>query len=125
MNTEKLNFDDMCREPSEEEIAQWDQAFAELSALEDEIFASNKALIEKFEIPKEDMDILMQDCNHSYHEKMEIVSLPGGDNQEEDSDFFKEIWVEQWSVGMSGDSYEGYIYAKLGKNQWLKIPYYC
>lgn len=122
-----IKIDNMNREPTKEEQAQWDQAFAELSAFEDEVFSDNKALIEKLGIPQEEMDILMQDCDYSHHEKISIVPLPGGDDQSpyEESDYFKEIWIEQWSVGMSGDSYEGYIYAKVGKKQWLKIPYYC
>lgn len=50
---------------------------------------------------------------------------PTGTNQNERFGPFKSVLVDQWSVGDSGDSYEGYIYAKYNKRRWLKIPYSC
>jgi hypothetical protein len=57
--------------------------------------------------------------------KFEIVSEPDGENQNEVRGVFTEVWVDQWSVGMEGDSFEGFIYGKFSDTKWLKIPYSC
>jgi len=105
------------------EAEQWDKAYEELSQLEREVKLTNARIIKHNNIPKK----VMEDCEHSYHRAMKLTSLPGGDRQTEYEDigFFKEIYIEQWATGMSGDSFEGDIYAKLGKDLWLCVPYFC
>ena len=34
------------------------------------------------------------------------------------------VYVDQWSTGTEGDSFEGFIYANA-KSQWIKVPYSC
>ena len=35
-------------------------------------------------------------------------------------------YVDQWSIGDSGDSFSGFMYVKVdGKKEYLKIPYEC
>ena len=54
----------------------------------------------------------------------EIVDKPVGKFQEEKfGRQIKGIWVEQWSVGMEGDSYEGFVCVESGKDRYLKFGY--
>jgi len=57
--------------------------------------------------------------------RIETTKRPEGSNEFEFRKVFKEIRVDQWSVGDSGDSWAGFIYARYSKRRWLKIPYYC
>lgn len=50
---------------------------------------------------------------------------PCGHNNEESCGVFKEVWVEQWSVGIVGDSFKGSMYAKFADSEWLEIPFSC
>ena len=34
-------------------------------------------------------------------------------------------WVDQWAIGDSGDSFEGYIYVELKPNRYLKASFSC
>ena len=77
----------------------------------------------KFEIPEEDFKDLLQDAQ--LNGKLEFVNEPIGDDQHEQSGIFKEIFVDQWTTNMEGDSFAGFIYGKLKENKWLKVPYYC
>ena len=72
---------------------------------------------------KEDIDMLLDGCRMTG--LIEIVSEPTGENQDESQGIFSDVWVDQWSVGDSGDSYAGYIYGKFAENKWIKIPYDC
>jgi len=56
--------------------------------------------------------------------KIELVDKPNGDKQNESYGMFKNVHVDQWSVGMEGDSFAGYMYANV-KGQWIKVPYSC
>lgn len=54
----------------------------------------------------------------------EIVSKPTGKYQEEDyGRTIKGIWIEEWSVGMDGDSYNGTVCVQLKPNKFLKFNY--
>jgi len=54
----------------------------------------------------------------------EIVDKPIGKFQKEKfGRQIKGIWVEQWSVGMEGDSYEGFVCVELSKDRYLKFGY--
>lgn len=58
--------------------------------------------------------------------KIEFVDKPNGSNQsDDDSGIFTNTHVDQWSVGIEGDSYEGFIYTQIPDKRWLKIPYSC
>lgn len=70
---------------------------------------------------------LIKDANPTEWAQLEIVSEPGGEKQKE-TDFgrsIKYIWVDQWSVGMEGDSFEGYIWVQIKENKYLKFRYSC
>lgn len=78
---------------------------------------------------KNDIDNLMDSC--SINGEVEIVKEEDIDEenaQDENFGIFNDIMVEQWSVGDSGDSFNGFIYARIDhkeKKTWLKIPYNC
>lgn len=55
--------------------------------------------------------------------KLELIKTPKGEWQEEEYTSFNGIWVDQWSVGDSGDNWNGYICIKLKENLWLKTFY--
>lgn len=70
---------------------------------------------------------LIKDANPTEWGEFEVVSNPGGKMQKE-TEFgrsIKYIWVDQWSVGMEGDSFEGYIWVQLKENKYLKFRYSC
>lgn len=108
------------------EAEQWEHAYEQLTKWEEEVANSNETLLIRYNVPDSAMLLLMEDCEYSHHEKIEIVDVPAGEDQTsyENNPYFDEIWVDQWSVGMSGDSYEGHIYAKLENDVWLKVPFY-
>jgi len=55
-----------------------------------------------------------------------IVDKPKGTKQtDDDCGVFKNTHVEQWGVGYTGDSFEGYVYSEFKPNMWIKIPYSC
>lgn len=51
----------------------------------------------------------------------EFVDKPRGENQ---GNKFYEEWVDQRSVGDSGDSFTGEIYIKLSNGKYFKYHYY-
>lgn len=57
-------------------------------------------------------------------EKIELVDKPKGDKQNENYVMFKNVHIQQWSIGIEGDSFKGYIYANV-KGQWIKVPCSC
>lgn len=65
---------------------------------------------------------MLEYCNVT--EKIELVDKPNGDKQNESYGMFKNVHVDQWTVGTEGDSFAGYIYANV-KGQWIKVPYSC
>ena len=57
-------------------------------------------------------------------EKMEIVKEPCGTWQDEPfGRTIKGYWVEQWSVGTEGDSFEGFVCVQIKENKYLKFRY--
>jgi hypothetical protein len=68
-----------------------------------------------------DIDKITNDC--CINGIATLVSEPQGENQYEEYEVIKEVWVDQYSVGMDGDSFEGYIYCKITDKIWLMIPY--
>jgi hypothetical protein len=59
--------------------------------------------------------------------EFEIVRDPVGDEQKvtEYGRSIKKEWVEQWSVGTEGDSFEGYICLELKPGRYLKFRFSC
>lgn len=91
---------------------------------EQEISQKNELLLNSIldETTKNDFVDLMEFC--CINGEIEFVTEPSGDKQNEDCGIFKDVHIDQWSVGMEGDSFNGFIYASVA-NKWIKIPYYC
>jgi len=54
----------------------------------------------------------------------EIVKTPNGTFQEEKyGRQIKGVWVDQWSVGDTGDSWEGTVCVQLSENRYFKFNY--
>ncbi len=90
---------------------------------DERIEAFNNNLLTEFNILHTQVAEILNDCNPIG--EYEIVNKPSGDDQKEKTGKFKQIFVDQWSVGDSGDSWEGYIYGRFSKGKWLKIHYSC
>lgn len=111
---------------TEKEQEQWSQAFKALAEWEEEIAEYNKNLLKSIcSSALKNFCDLIESCD--VNGKIEIVDKPCGDLQKgERYGVFKKVYVDQHSVGDSGDSYAGFIYTNHGKsNKWLKIPYSC
>ena len=88
-----------------------------------EVFFHNREFLSHFsQLELEDFKDLIYGCEVT--DKIKIVDEPNGDCQNEDCGIFKNVYVDQWSVGIEGDSYEGFIYANV-KSKWIKVPYSC
>lgn len=97
--------------------------YAEISAYELEIKEHNEQFLKSLgKKAQKDFEALMDCCQIS--EKIKVVDAPKGSKQNENCGIYKDIYVDQWSTNMEGDSYEGFIYAKV-KGQWIEVPYYC
>lgn len=66
---------------------------------------------------------IIEDSDRVEH-LMEIVSVPVGEFQKENyGRQIKGIYVNQWSVGDSGDSWHGTICIEIKQNKFLKFGY--
>lgn len=116
----------ICQSCNEEQERQQALAYEQLAEEEEKIRNENNDLLNSIGRTAEKwLNVVLDGCSLQYYQPLSIVDKPYGENQNEKCGIFKEIWVEQWSTGMEGDSYEGYIYAKFDADKWLKIPYYC
>lgn len=107
----------------ETEDKKMNKAMQDYFAYCDEIRNHNEAIFNGFS--KEELSDFKALLDYCYiTEKIEFVDKPEGDKQDEECGSFKNIHVDQWSAGMEGDLYAGFIYAKY-KNKWIKIPYSC
>ena len=70
-----------------------------------------------------ELNVILEDVE--LNGEMGIYPEPKGEKQNESYTFFTEIYVDQWTVGMNGDSWEGHIYAKYAEEEYLMIPYKC
>jgi len=100
-----------------------DKMYAEIAKAEKEEHEANMKLLSENGIPNEALKNLLDGCG--LNGKLEIVNEPAGTDQDESDEFFKQIFVEQRTTGMDGDSFAGFIYGNFGKDKWLKVPYYC
>lgn len=71
---------------------------------------------------------LYKDCEvgsqMGFLDLIEIVNCPIGSYQPERyGSKIRGYWVDQWSVGTEGDSFEGYIYVKIRSNRFLKVRF--
>lgn len=112
---------DLCKKDCDEEFG---RAMEALEKYENEVSEhNNKMLSEIGGTVFGDLEALLD--GSVVRGEMSWVKKPKGNNQDESWGVFKEVYVEQWSVGMEGDSWEGHIYGKIGFEKWLKIPYEC
>ena len=111
------------KEQQQEYDEQCQKAFEELDKYYREIAEHNDVILKEFKVPAKDFMSLLDYSDVTG--KMEVVEKPGGSNNHEKRGMFKAVWVDQWSVGMEGDSFEGFIYGKLADGKWLKVPYSC
>ena len=110
------------------EYQAWQKAMEDLQAYDEECTKHNKAILKQIATKLgnkaiADFKNLLDFAN--VRDKLEIVSKPDGENQNEECGVFTEVRVDQWSVGMEGDSFEGFIYGKFANMEWIKIPYSC
>lgn len=100
-----------------------DKMYAELAAYENEITEHNEQFLKSLgKKAQKDFEELMDCCQ--IYEKITVVDAPKGSKQDENCGIYKDIHVDQWCTNMEGDSYAGFIYAKV-KGQWIEVPYYC
>jgi hypothetical protein len=104
--------------------------FAECSKLNNEITRRNRRLLKAIRSIKgksflKNLVAVLQECE--VHSQLGIITeyqlskTPGKSFVSEK--YGKEIkgyWVDQWSVGTEGDSYEGYVYIEIKPNKYLK-----
>jgi hypothetical protein len=102
---------------------QYQEAFYAIREHEKEITRHNKRFLHQFgKAAVQAFKDLTDNC--SVVGKIEYVDEPKGDEQHEDCGIFKNVFIRQHSMGDSGDSYGGEIYAMVN-NQWVSIPYEC
>lgn len=102
---------------------QYQQAFDSMYDYEKEILDHNASILRSFaKRAVKDFKKLTENC--SVVNKIEYVDEPKGDKQNENCGIFKDVHVDQYSTGDSGDSFAGHIYAKVYKN-WIQVYYEC
>jgi len=113
----RINFSQMITQE------QYDEAYKQLAEYENEIATHNEKLIESFgDGAIYDFAEMMEYCRITG--KIEFVEKPSGTDQDENCGVFKNIHVDQRSVGDSGDSYAGTTYANVN-GKWIAVPYDC
>jgi hypothetical protein len=104
----------------------WSDAMESLIQFENEIKTHNKEILKSISYDNRDFARLVDCCRIT--DKMEWVEKPTF-KPEYDADVYGAFtleFVDQWSVGDSGDSFTGFMYAKVkGEDKYLKIPYDC
>jgi hypothetical protein len=102
---------------------QYQKAYEDAAKHWEEINDFNRKVFQEIEAPEDEIEEILYYCDVTG--KIEIVDSPKGDVQIRKYKFFTSIYVDQYSVGDSGDSFAGHIYAEYGPEKWLKIPYEC
>ena len=87
----------------------------------------NQDIIEyaKKHLTKKQIEYLEDEFNDIYPFNCEIVNKPHGTFQDCNMDDSYKEWVDQRSVGYSGDSFEGEVYIELLNKKYLKYSYEC
>lgn len=103
----------------------WNAAYEALTEWENEVSDHNNKILSEYNVNVEDFKDLLDFC--VVDDKIEVVEKPEGEEQDEEVyGNLTVTHVDQWSTGMEGDSYSGFIYAKIqGFEKWLKISYSC
>lgn len=102
---------------------QIDKVYADLVAYEKEIADHNEAFLKSLgKGAQRDFEELMDCCNIA--EKIKFVDEPKGSDNKENCGVYKNIHVDQWCTNMEGDSFSGFIYAKV-KGKWIEVPFSC
>lgn len=102
---------------------QYKEAFDQMFAYEKEIAGHNAAFVKQFGGTAEsDFSEMVEDCKIT--SKIEFCEKPSGRDQDESYGIFKNVFVDQQSVGDSGDSYAGAIYANVN-GKWIRVYYEC
>lgn len=117
--------------PTEEEMSaqreEQEKFYAELREQEKARREADMKLLKENNLTIEDLVEILEHSNQNG--PLEIVTEPTGENQDiNENEKYSELWCDQWSQsnGESGDSsYYGHLYAKLGENKWLKVPFSC
>jgi len=99
--------------------------YSKLLKWESEVCEHNNRILSEYKVNEDDFTDLLTDCDITG--KIEIVKQPQGTEQtEEEYGNLTITHIDQWSIGIEGDSYSGFIYAKVKSIElWLKIPYSC
>jgi len=114
---------ELCKSECEKMNQGLHEAYAAQAAWEKEVSEYNNSLLAKIGgTAKKDFQRMISDVYLSG--KIETVEHPEGKDNDEEFGVFKKVWVEQGTIGDSGDSFIGNIYANA-KGIWYKIPYTC
>ncbi len=101
-------------------------AMESLIEWESEVASHNDKILKGINYKSEDFIRLVDDCRIT--DKMEWVEKPTFKAEYDPDTYgpFTLAYVDQWSVGDSGDSFAGFMYVKVKtKDKYLKIPYDC
>jgi hypothetical protein len=103
---------------------QYSEAMQSLIDYENEIFEHNQNILKGIDC--EDLQSILEEVTITG--KMEWSDKPKfkAENPPDKCGIFTLEFVDQWSVGMEGDSFEGFMYIKInGYDKYLKVPYSC
>ncbi len=105
--------------------------YENMAILEAEIEASNKKVLLDIVAMKGQkyansmMGFIKEAQDYQSYDPWVLVSKPYGNKQKEDYGMVEYVWVDQWSVGDGGDSFNGYLYFELKEDLFLKVFYSC
>jgi hypothetical protein len=104
------------------------QAYNSLIDHENECYRHNSRLLHTIKKVKGNtfykyLQEIIKSCD-CVKEKMEIVGEPGGKWEDEQyGRTIKGVWIDQWTTGTEGDSFDGYLWVQLKEKKYLKISY--
>jgi hypothetical protein len=104
------------------------EAYRQVAEWEEDMWRHNQRLMRAIKKVKgktfhKYMREIIQSCERVTN-KIEIVKVPDGQRQPEKYGRTGiVVWVDQWSTGTEGDSFSGYVYARLKESKYLKISY--
>lgn len=105
-----------------------EQGMEEWAAYEREVYRKNQRLLKAIKsvkgktFHKHLLEVIEE--SEGLRSLATIVKEPVGDFQKENyGREIKGIWVQQWSVGDTGDSFEGNVCVKIKPNKYFKFSY--
>jgi hypothetical protein len=120
-----------------EERKRTEDMYNDLREMENKIRYTNKKLITECckvrgKSFKKYLKAVIEACEiggyDSCYEEFQIVDKPKGKYQSETEEGYGSItgfWVEQWSIGLEGDSYSGHITVIIKQGIYLQMPFSC